>query len=87
MELDSGHKAFWEVAHKNHPEQLKPGGALDFAAVLAGAVNSNGPDRFAKPSARGWNSSFHAKLFPNYSTKLGALAQTYKGLLNVKNPF
>ncbi|MES0033291.1 CmcI family methyltransferase [Mesorhizobium sp. M0040] len=87
MKLTSGHKAFCEAAHKNYPDQTKPGGNLDWAIALASVVNADCSDRFAKPSARGWNSSFHAKLFPNKSTKIGALAQTYKGLLNVKTPF
>ncbi|MER8370936.1 CmcI family methyltransferase [Mesorhizobium sp. M1378] len=87
MKLTSGYKAFWEAAHKNYPDQTKPGGNLDWAIDLISIVNSECSDRFAKPSARGWKSSIHAKLFPSYSTKVGALAMTYKGLMNVKTPF
>ncbi|MER9052319.1 hypothetical protein NKH89_34985 [Mesorhizobium sp. M0923] len=87
MKLASGHKAFLEVAHKSYPDQTKPGGNLDWIIAISSAVNAECSDRFAKPSARGWNSSFHAKLFPNQYTKVGALAQTYRGLLNIKTPF
>ncbi|OHV69779.1 hypothetical protein LCM4576_22390 [Mesorhizobium sp. LCM 4576] len=31
MKLASGYKAFWEAAHKNYPDQTKPGGNLDWA--------------------------------------------------------
>ncbi|WP_028002434.1 CmcI family methyltransferase [Sinorhizobium arboris] len=87
MKLASGYKAFCEAAQKNYPDQTKPGGNLDWAIALSSVVTSESSDRFAKPSARGWESSFHAKLFPSYSTKVGALAMTYKGLMNVKTPF
>ncbi|RNJ41178.1 hypothetical protein B5V01_26165 [Mesorhizobium erdmanii] len=87
MKLASGYKAFWEAAHKNYPDQTKPGGNLDWIIEISSVVNADCSDRFAKPSARGWNSYFHAKLFPDRSTKVGALAQTYKGLLNIKSPF
>ncbi|TIV59220.1 CmcI family methyltransferase [Mesorhizobium sp.] len=87
MKLVSGYNAFCEAALKSHPDQLRPHEYFDWAIALRNVVNAEGSDRFAKPSARGWNSSFHAKLFPNQHTKLGVLAQTYKGLLNLKTPF
>ncbi|MER9249359.1 CmcI family methyltransferase [Mesorhizobium sp. M0590] len=87
MKLASGYKDFWEAAHKNYPDQTKPGGNLHWIIAISSVVNAECSDRFEKPSERGWKSSFHAKLFPDRSTKVGALAQTYKGLLNVKTPF
>lgn len=87
MKFTYGHKDFLEAARKNYPEQTKSGGSLDWAIAMSSAVNAECSDRFAKPSTRGWGSAFHANLFPNRYTKVGALAQTYKGLLNVKTPF
>lgn len=87
MKLASGYKAFCEAAIKNYPDQIKPGGYFDWAITLSKGMNTECSDRFATPSSRGWNSSFHAKLFPNQYTKLGAFAQTYKSLINMKTPF
>ncbi|MER9293631.1 hypothetical protein NKI71_25845 [Mesorhizobium sp. M0510] len=87
MKLSSGHIAFLEAARKNYPDQTRPGGNLDWATAISNAVDTECSDRFAKPSARGWNPYFHANLFPNRYTKIGALAQTYRGLINVKTPF
>lgn len=28
MKLASGYKAFWAAAHKNYPDQMRPGGLL-----------------------------------------------------------
>ncbi|WBL77845.1 hypothetical protein I3J27_33405 [Bradyrhizobium xenonodulans] len=87
MRLASGYKAFSETAHKNYPDQLTPEGNLGWAIALSSVVNADRSDRFARPSARGWTSSLHPKIFPNRSTKVGVLALTYKGLMNVKTPF
>ncbi|WP_083754881.1 CmcI family methyltransferase [Bradyrhizobium murdochi] len=87
MKLAYGYRAFWEAARKNYPDQTRPGGNLNWAIELSSVANADCSDRFAKPSARGWKSFLHAKLFPSYSTKVGALALTYKGLINVKTPF
>ncbi|TGT35781.1 CmcI family methyltransferase [Mesorhizobium sp. M8A.F.Ca.ET.165.01.1.1] len=87
MKLASGYKAFCEAALKNYPDRTKPGKYFDWAIALSDVMNAECSDRFAKPSARGWNSSFNAKMFPNQYTKIGALAQTYKGLINLKTPF
>lgn len=87
MKLASGYKAFWETAHKNYLDQTGRDGNLEWAIALSSVVNADCSDRFAKPSARGWKSSLDPKIFPNRSTKVGALALTYKGLLNIKTPF
>lgn len=87
MRLVSGYKAFSETAHKNYPGQTRPGGNLDWAIALSDVVHADHSDRFAKPSLRGWMSSLDPRMFPNRSTKVGALALTYKGLINVKTPF
>lgn len=50
-------------------------------------LNDDCSDRFAKPSARGWMSSIYPKTFDKRSTKVGALALTYKGLIQLKTPF
>ncbi|WP_083742427.1 CmcI family methyltransferase [Bradyrhizobium mercantei] len=90
MKLASGYKAFWAAAHKNYPDQTKSGGLLDqgrFEAMNS-VVNADYSDRFAKPSSRGWRSSIYPWIFPiNRSTKVGALALTYKGLICIKTPF
>ncbi|MCC8969176.1 CmcI family methyltransferase [Bradyrhizobium brasilense] len=87
MKLASGYKAFCEAALKNYPSQTAPGGYLHWYVTQASLVNADSSDRFAKPSERGWLSSLHPKIFPNYNTKLGALALTYKGLIQFKTPF
>ncbi|MCK1510975.1 CmcI family methyltransferase [Bradyrhizobium sp. 18] len=96
MKLTSGIEAFWEAANKNYPDQTKPGGILDQGMIeaISSAVNADSSDRFAKPSERGWLSSIHPwsfpikrSTFPNRSVKIGVLAMTYKGLINIKTPF
>ncbi|MES5488943.1 CmcI family methyltransferase [Bradyrhizobium sp. INPA03-11B] len=87
MKLASGYKAFWEAAQKNYPDQIKPGGLLDMGIAISSVVNADHADRFAKPSARGWMSSIYPKSFDKRSTKVGALALTYKGLIHIKTPF
>lgn len=87
MKLASGYEAFWEAAHKKYPDQIRAGGLLDMGIAISSVVNADYSDRFAKPSARGWMSSLNPRIFPNRSTKLGALALTYKGLILVKTPF
>ncbi|MGL3104497.1 CmcI family methyltransferase [Bradyrhizobium sp. BR 1432] len=54
---------------------------------ISSVLNADHSDRFAKPSVRGWRWSIDPKMFPDRSTKLGALALTYKGLMLVKTPF
>ncbi|MGY4627070.1 CmcI family methyltransferase [Bradyrhizobium sp. USDA 4486] len=87
MKLASGYQAFWEAAHKNYPEQIKPGGLLDMEIAISSVLNADYSDRFAKPSARGWMSTIYPKSFDKRSTKIGALALTYKGLIHIKTPF
>ncbi|WP_292332973.1 CmcI family methyltransferase [Mesorhizobium sp.] len=90
MKLASGYEAFWEAAHTNYPDQMRPGGLLDQAGMfdaMRSVVNCDDSDRFAKPSERGWMSSIYPKSFPKRSTKVGALALTYKGLIHIKTPF
>lgn len=87
MKLDFGYKAFWDAAHKNYPDKLKPGGLLDMGIGISSVVNDDYSDRFAKPSARGWMWSMHPRSFHKRQTTVGALALTYKGLITVKNPF
>ncbi|WP_375784819.1 CmcI family methyltransferase [Bradyrhizobium sp. Pha-3] len=87
MRLASGYKAYWETVHKNYPDQIRPGGILDISIAIGSVVNSDYSDRFAKPSARGWMSTIYPKTFPNRSTIVGALALTYKGLIQIKTPF
>src|SRR5262245_7785453 len=83
-------KEFWKAAHEHYSDQMTPGGLLDqgmFEAVR-NVVNAQHIDRLAKPSSRGWISSINPMSFPisRFSTR-GALAVTYKGLMNLKNPF
>lgn len=100
MKLGYGYEAFWEAAKNNYPDQIKPGGLLDrnmsvgVGTVVDSVVNDDYSDRFAKPSARGWKSSIYPWTFPikaaitqKHSAKFGALALTYKGLINLKTPF
>ncbi|RWK47227.1 MAG: hypothetical protein EOR47_22695 [Mesorhizobium sp.] len=90
MKLSSGYQAFWEAAHKNYPDQTRPGGLLDQGGMfeaMSSVVNADHSDRFAKLSDRGWKSTIYPWTFPNSSTKVGALALTYKGLINIKSPF
>ncbi|MBT1517053.1 hypothetical protein KIP88_42540 [Bradyrhizobium sp. SRL28] len=87
MKLASGYKAFWEAAHENYPDEIKPGGLLDMGIAINSVVNADYSDRFAKPSARGWMSSIYPKTFDKRSTNVGALALTYKGLIHIKTPF
>lgn len=90
MKLDFGYKALWKATHKDCSDQTMPGGLLDqrgmFDAMIS-VVNADHSDRFAKPSARGWKSSIYPWSFPKQATKVGALALTYKGLINMKTPF
>lgn len=90
MKLAYGYKDFWEAAHTNYPDQIRPGGLLDQAGMfdaIDSVVNCDDSDRFAKPSERWWMSTLYPKSFPDRSTKVGALALTYRGLVNIKTPF
>lgn len=87
MKLASGYQAFWKAAHKHYPDQIRPGGPLDMGFAISTLVNADYSDRFAKPSARGWMSAIHPKTFTNKTSKVGALALTYKGLIHIKTPF
>ncbi|WP_407169143.1 CmcI family methyltransferase [Bradyrhizobium sp. ORS 111] len=87
MKLASGYKAFWEAVHENYPDQIAPMGLLDMGLGISNVVNADHSDRFAKPSARGWMSSMHPRNFHKRTTKVGALALTYKGLITIKTPF
>ncbi|MER8407742.1 hypothetical protein NKH16_24105 [Mesorhizobium sp. M1307] len=98
MKLASGYKAFWDAAHENYPDQMKPDGLLDQAwrkfipdwlgmfDTINNVLNADDSARFARPSDRTWMSS----IFPwsaDKRTKVGALARTYKGLILLKTPF
>ncbi|MCK1623336.1 hypothetical protein IVA98_08895 [Bradyrhizobium sp. 160] len=90
MKLASGYKAFWELAHKDYPEEMKVGGLLDqwgLIDAMRSIANADYSDRFAKQSGRGSRSSIDPWSFPKRSTKVGALALTYKGLILIKTPF
>jgi cephalosporin hydroxylase len=90
LRLASGYREFWKAAHEHYPDQMTPGGLLDqtmFEAVR-NVVNAEHIDRLAKPSSRGWISSIYPWSFPiSRSSTRGALALTYKGLMNLKTPF
>ncbi|SDK05808.1 Cephalosporin hydroxylase [Bradyrhizobium sp. Rc2d] len=87
MKLASGYKAFWKTAHDNYPDQISSGGLLDMGIAISTVLNADDCDRFAKPSERGWMSAIHPKSFTNKTTKVGALALTYKGLIHIKTAF
>lgn len=87
MKLASGLEAFWEAASKNYSDQIKPGGPLDMEIAIGKVLNADTSDRFARPSARGWMSAIYPKTFDKRSTKIGALALIYKGLIQLKTPF
>lgn len=89
MELAFGYKAFWEAAHKNYPDQMKPGGLLD-QDMFDGINEVLKPDhseRFAKPSDRRWMTSIYPWSADKRRTRIGALAKTYRGLIFLKTPF
>ncbi|MCP1838483.1 cephalosporin hydroxylase [Bradyrhizobium sp. USDA 4524] len=90
MKLAYGYKALWEVAQKNYPGQTGVAGLLDQRGMfdaMSSVVNADYSDRFAKPTARAWRCSIDPWSFQHSATVRGALAQTYKGLVNIKNPF
>ncbi|WP_027574555.1 CmcI family methyltransferase [Bradyrhizobium sp. WSM1743] len=90
MKLAAGYKAFWEAAHKNYPQQMSSDGLLDqwgMFEAIKNVVNADHSDRFAKPSERDWMISIYPWTFDKRSTKVGALAKTYKGLIFLKTPF
>lgn len=92
MKLASGYKAFWDAAQTNYPGQMRPGGfggLLDqkmFDGINA-VLNADHSDRFAKLSDREWMSSIYPWSADTRSTKVGALAKTYRGLILIKTPF
>lgn len=89
MELASGYKAFWDAAHKNYPNQMRPGGLLDQDMFdgLNEVLKADHSDRFAKPSDRRWMTSIYPWSADKRRTKIGALAKTYRGLILLKTPF
>ncbi|GLR45288.1 hypothetical protein GCM10007880_58050 [Mesorhizobium amorphae] len=99
MKLASGYKAFWDAAHKNYPDEIRPGGLLDqgwqdvipdwrgMFDTISNVLNADHSDRFVKPSDRAWMSSIFPWSTDKRSTKAGALAKTYKGLILLKTPF
>ncbi|MCP3415705.1 hypothetical protein NLM16_16475 [Bradyrhizobium brasilense] len=87
MKLASGYKAFWDAARENYPDQMRPGGPLETSIAIRSVVNGDFSDRFARPSERGWTSTIYPKTFPDRATKKGALALTYRGLIQIKTPF
>lgn len=89
MKLASGYRALWEATQKNYTGPTGLFGLLDQRATfdsMRNVVNADHSDRFAKPTARGWRSSIDPWGF-QHSTTVGALARTYKGLINIKPPF
>lgn len=89
MKLASGYKALWEDTQKNYPSQTAVVGLLEERATfdaIRNVVNADHSERLAKPTARGWRSSIDPWGFQR-STTIGALARTYKGLINIKSPF
>lgn len=89
MKLASGYKALWEDQKKNYPAEIGVVGLLEQRATfesVRNVVNADHSGRFAKPTARGWKSSIDPWGFQQSST-VEALARTYKGLVNLKNPF
>lgn len=90
MKLASGYKAFWEAAHKNYPDQIRPHGLLDQGGIfdaINNVVDADQSDRFAKPSERGWMSSINPWIADKRSTKIGALGKTYRGLMSSQDSF
>ncbi|MET4046159.1 cephalosporin hydroxylase [Bradyrhizobium sp. RT6a] len=93
MKYVSEHKAFWDAGQKNYPDQMKPdgfGGQLLSPRAIEGihaVLNADHSGRFAKPSDRDWISSIYPWTGDQRSTKIGALAKTYKGLIIYKTPF
>lgn len=92
MKLASGYKAFWDATHKNYPDQTRLGGLggnLDQARLdgINAVLTADHSDRFAKPSDRVWFSSINPWSPVKRNTKVGALAQTYRGLMLQKTPF
>ncbi|MER9676998.1 hypothetical protein [Mesorhizobium sp. M0208] len=92
MKLASGYKAFWDAAHENYPDQMKRDGLLDqgwrefipdwlgMFDTISNVLNTDDSGRFARPSDRTWMSSIFPWIADKRSTKIGALAKTYKGL-------
>ncbi|PJG50602.1 hypothetical protein CVM73_35420 [Bradyrhizobium forestalis] len=90
MKLALGYQAFWEAAHKNYPDQLRPDGLLDQGGmfrVINNVLNADHSDRFAKPSERLWRWSINPWIADTRFTKVGALGKTYRGLILLKTPF
>lgn len=89
MKLASGYKALWESTQTNYPGQTGVVGLLSHALAfeeMSSVVNADHSGRFVKPTARGWRSSIDPWGFKR-STTVGALAHTYKGLINYKTPY
>ncbi|WP_128948607.1 CmcI family methyltransferase [Bradyrhizobium nanningense] len=89
MKLASGYKALWEATQKDYPGETGVIGLLDQRGAfesMSNVVNADHSDRFSKPTARTWRSSIDPWTFQR-STTVGALARTYKGLINIKSPF
>lgn len=89
-ELASGYEAFWDAACKNYPDQIRSDGLLDQWGMLDAINNvlkADHSDRFARPSERGWMSTIYPWSADKRSTKVGALAKTYRGLILLKTPF
>ncbi|WP_188394066.1 CmcI family methyltransferase [Mesorhizobium sp. SARCC-RB16n] len=99
MKLTSGYQAFWDAAHENYPDHIKPGGLLDqgwqdflpdwpgMCDTISNVLNADHSDRFAKPSDRVWMQTLFPWSADKRATKAGALAKTYKGLILLKLPF
>ncbi|MFK4496053.1 cephalosporin hydroxylase [Bradyrhizobium japonicum] len=88
MKLASGYKALWDAA-TDYQRSTGVIGLLDQRGTfnsMSNVVNADHSDRFAKPSERGWRSTIDPWGFQG-STTVGALTQTYKGLVNLKSPF
>lgn len=91
MKSEAGYHEFWKAAHEHYPESMKKGGLLDQGMfdLVRGVVNSKPEARFVKPTDRKWICDFYGWKFPIRRTFRfeGAMALTYRGLINVKSPF
>jgi hypothetical protein len=90
MNSEAGYHEFWKAAHEHYPEKMKKGGLLDQGVfdLVQGVVNSKPQARFVKPTDREWVCDFKCWDFPNLRNfRAGAMALTYKGLINIKSPF
>lgn len=93
MNSTAGYHEFWKTANEHYPGEMREGGLLDqrVFTLIRQVVSVDAPerDRFQKTSVRSWTCNFPIYLFPfdRLERPAAAPALTYKGLLNLKNPF